>query len=319
MPIWRQVTITICIAGVLAFGLGAGCSDHAASSPVLPTAISFDATRAWGDLQHQLDFGYRIPGTDAHRATRDWLVSELSKSSTKVTLQPFTQHLGGKDITMWNIIAVIPGTGTTPRDSVLLCAHWDSRPTADMDPVEANRKKPIAGANDGASGVAVLLEIARQVKAQPIARDVVITLFDGEDYGPGIDNMLLGSKYFAKHLPEPQPSWGILLDMIGDADLAIYREPSSEYYAKRVNDRIFRAARDQGYLRSAGKSGFVDARGKFSIIDDHTPLNEAGIPVADLIDFDYPSWHTLGDTADKCDANSLKVVGKVVLAAISLY
>jgi hypothetical protein len=322
MAKWRQAGVMLTLFASLVFVLGAGCVRSAAGTPSA-AQIAFDEGRAWRDLQAQVDIGFRVPGTEAHRKTRDWLVEQLNPSAKSVTLQPFTHKLGGRDVQMWNIIAEFPGTGPAPREQVLLAAHWDTRPTADHDPDPAKRLQPIAGANDGASGVAVLLEIARQLKARPSARDVTIVLFDGEDYGSypnmetNLDYMLLGSQYYADHLPEKKPDWGILLDMVGDADLAIHREPHSEEYAKAVNDRVFAAAKEMGYLRAGGQPGFVDALGPDPIIDDHIALNKAGVPMIDLIDFDYPYWHTTHDTPDKCSAESLKVVGRVVLLAVS--
>ena len=330
MSKWRQARVMLTAFSMIIVIWSAGCSRPAASTPPEPTvevkseqsavgaspAPSFDAERAWKDLQAQVDFGYRVPGTKTHSATRDWLVKQLTPPAKSVTLQPFTHTLGGRDITMWNIIADIPGAGPAPREQVVLAAHWDTRPTADHDPDPAKRKQPIAGADDGASGVAILLEIARQLKAHPIKRDVQIVLFDGEDYGPGIEDMLLGSQYYADHLPKTKPSWGILLDMVGDADLDIYREPNSERTAKTVNDRVFIAAKALGYLWTKKQPGFMDELYQYPIIDDHIALNKAGVPMADLIDFDYPYWHTTGDTPEHCSAESLKIVGRTVLLAI---
>ncbi|MHB0938633.1 MAG: M28 family peptidase [Armatimonadota bacterium] len=313
MTKWRPARALLTVFASMAFLLTAGCTRGPA----------FDETRAWRDLQAQVDFGYRVPGTKAHLATRDWLVEQLTPLAAKVTLQPFSHKLGGREVKMWNIIADFPGTGKAPREQVLLAAHWDTRPTADYDAVPARRTQPIAGANDGASGVAVLLEIARQLKARPIARDVQIVLFDGEDYGSypnmntNLDYMLLGSQYYADHLPAKKPSWGILLDMVGDANLDIFREPNSENLAKAVNDRVFAAAATLGYLKTEEQPGFVDSLYKHEIIDDHIPINKAGVPMADLIDFNYIYWHTSYDTPERCSAESLKMVGETVLLAIS--
>lgn len=319
MAMWRHLWAGVLLAGLMVFGIGAGCSGGTSGANAAPPpAIPFDETRAWADLKKQVDFGPRVPGTPAHLATRDWLVTQLKASTDTVDLQPFSAVLGGKTVSMWNIVADFTGTGAAPRQRVLLCAHWDTRPIADRDPDPAKRATPIDGADDGASGVAVLLEIARQLKVKPIERDVQIVLFDGEDYGPNIDNMLLGSKYYAKHLPTPKPAWGILLDMIGDKDLDIYREPNSDIAAKAVNDRVFTAATRLGLLRAGVTPGFVNAPYKYAIEDDHTALNANGVPTADLIDFDYPPWHTTADTVDKCSADSLKIVGKAVLYAVQL-
>lgn len=320
MTKWRQAALLFTVVGLVVFVLGAGCSGSGAKTnpnpdpdPVIHT--DFDADRAWADLTHQVDLGFRVPGTPAHQACRDWLQAQLTPLADTVTLQPFSAVLGGKTTSMWNIIAEFPGTGDH-RELVLLCAHWDTRPTADKDPDPAKRTTPITGANDGASGVAVLLELVRQLKAHPIERDVVIVLFDGEDYGPKVDKMLLGSKYYAAHLPARAPNWGVLLDMIGDKDLHITREQNSERYAGWVNDRIFSAAAREGTIAMGDGTGFENKISPYAIEDDHTALNNKGIPVVDLIDFDYPAWHTTADTADQCSPVSLALVGKTLLRAI---
>ena len=316
MAKWYLFWVVVFVAGVLAIVYLPRQSSDAASSAI--TVPDFDQAHAWKDLVYQVDAGYRIPGTETHRKVRDWLVKELSASAGMVITQPFTHYLGGKDVPMWNVIANIPGTGKSPREQVLLAAHWDSRPIADYDPIEANRKLPIPGADDGASGVAVLLEVARQLKAHPVSRDVVIVMFDGEDYGPKVDNMLLGAKYYAAHLTGAKPNWGVLLDMIGQKDLTIYREPNSDQYAKSVNDRIQRASRELGFKGSANTPGFIDQPYKYPIDDDHMPLNRAGVPTVDLIDFDYPAWHTRNDNPDQCSPDSLAMIGKTILYALQL-
>ena len=316
MSNWRALGVLVVVLAFCAFVLGASCLPSASTAAPVPVA-EFDQQHAWRDLVAQVKFGYRIPGTPVQRQTRDWLVAQLKPVAATVRLQPFSHHRAHEpEVPMWNIIADFPGTGAAPREQVLLCAHWDSRPFADHDPDPAKRNTPIDGADDGASGVAVLLEIARQLKAHPIARDVQIVLFDGEDYGPGLEDMLLGSKYYAAHLPTPKANWGILLDMIGNADLSIPREPNSEEQAKAVNDRVWHAAAALGYMRGGGLTGFVDSIFPYSVVDDHTALNKAGLPTVDLIDFSYKPWHTTGDTVDKCSAESLKIVGRTVLYAM---
>ena len=281
---------------------------------VIPT---FDKVHAFNDLKQQVAFGYRVPGTPDHEKTGKWLMAQLAPYASAVSTQPFSKVIRGKTIPMYNIIATIPGTGTAPRERVLLCAHWDTRPIADHDPDPAKYHTPISGADDGASGVAVLLEIARQLKAHPIARDVSLVLFDGEDYGPNDDNMMLGAKYYAANLPADKPTWGILLDMIGYSELNIPREAYSEMHAKDINDRIWGAAHTLALMRAGDSPGFSEKTSEYEVIDDHTPLIDAGLPVVDLIDMDYPYWHTVADTVDKCSADSLRAVGLVVLYAIA--
>jgi Zn-dependent M28 family amino/carboxypeptidase len=208
---------------------------------------------------------------------------------------------------MYNIFAIF---NENANKRIMLCAHWDTRPTADEELDPANRKKPILGANDGASGVAVLLELARQFKVKRPQVGIIIALWDGEDYGPDINNMLMGSRYFAKNMGKLRPTYGILLDMVGDKDLQIYKEANSVYAAPELVERVWRKAGELGYRKY-----FPDSV-KYTIIDDHVPLIEAGVPFIDLIDFDYPYWHTLQDTVDKCSPDSLRIVGEVVAAVV---
>ncbi len=321
MTFGHRFSLLAGMLGLCVVSLGAGCSGHAAAllatvyTPASPPV--FDQVQAFNDLKQQVAFGFRIPGTPEHETTRDWLVAQLKPLTASVSLQHFSKQIGAKTLPMDNVIADIPGVGPTPRERVLLCAHWDSRPIADHDPNVAKRHTPIPGADDGASGVAVLLEIARQLKAHPIARDVTLVLFDGEDYGPLDDNMMLGSKYYAANLPQAKPAWGILLDMIGNTDLKIPREAYSEEHAPAVNDRVWAAAHALALMHSETLPGFVDTTNRYIVTDDHTPLNEAGLPVADLIDMDYPAWHTVHDTVDKCSPESLRIVGLTVLYAIT--
>jgi len=283
--------------------LGWGC----ASSVVQAERPAFDAQRAFADLQKQVSFGPRVPGTKGHLQCRDWLMAELEKYADRVELQTFTRMVNGKSLRMYNIFAIF---NENANKRIMLCAHWDTRPTADEELDPANRKKPILGANDGASGVAVLLELARQFKVKRPQVGIIIALWDGEDYGPDINNMLMGSRYFAKNMGKLRPTYGILLDMVGDKDLQIYKEANSVYAAPELVERVWRKAGELGYRKY-----FPDSV-KYTIIDDHVPLIEAGVPFIVLIDFDYPYWHTLQDTVDKCSPDSLRIVGEVVAAVV---
>lgn len=264
---------------------------------------------AWSHLTKQCRFGPRTPGTAGHKSCRDWLVEELKKSCGEVKLQPFDHKyaLTGQKMPMWNIVASQNWDKAKVR--VVLFAHWDTRPSADQERDPANRRKPIMGANDGASGVAVLLELARVLKtgAHPDL-GIQYVLTDGEDVGPELEEMFLGAKVYAELMPSPKPNYGILLDMIGDADLSIPKEPNSMRFAPTlVND----------FYAFAGKiklgSTFPNIIGP-TIEDDHIPINQAGLPTMDLIDFTYEPWHTLHDTPDKCSPNSLGKVGKMLQA-----
>jgi glutaminyl-peptide cyclotransferase len=289
---------------LLAFSL---CVLAASARPAVP---DFDEDHAFFLLEAQCAFGPRNPGSEGHRQCREFLWRELSYWTDTVFVQSFTHHSQGRreTIELTNIIGRIK---SAERDRILLCAHWDTRPVADHDPTPENRNTPILGANDGASGVAVLLEIARQCALSPPNIGLDIVLFDGEDYGfdASPDEWLIGSKYFARDIPRPFPRYGILLDLIGDRDLEIPVEQASYYYAPGIVEKTWNAARDLNI------STFRHEIGR-SVYDDHIPLNEAGLPTIDIVDFDYTYWHTLRDTPAECSPKSLDDVGRVVLHII---
>jgi hypothetical protein len=281
-------------------------------------AKAFDGRRAFAHLQAQCDFGPRVPGTKPHEQARDYLKRELARWADRVEEQHFTAELGGRSVEMTNLFAFIspaecvsnPQAGVCPAPKwVIVCAHWDTRPTADREKNPALRARPIPGANDGASGTAVVLELARVLAEQRPHNGVILVLFDGEDYGPAAEQMLLGSGYFAKNYRGPRPDWGVLVDMVGDRDLEIPVEGYSWKHAPEVVERIWRAA------ESVGSRAFM-RRNAPPIADDHLPLLKAGIPCIAVIDFDYPYWHTLADTPDKCSPQSLQAVGDVLVAAL---
>lgn len=274
---------------------------------------TFDSNNAFEILKKQCEFGPRPPGSEAHIKTRDYLSTELKKYTDAVSLQPFTSEVDTvgnpqQRITlhMNNIIAEF---GSRHSETLLLSAHWDTRPCADKEPDKEVQLNPILGANDGASGVAVLLEIARILKLKPPPRRIVIVLFDGEDYGKSTDQMFLGSRYFAKNMGKWKPDYGILLDMIGDKDLEIPIEQYSWVANREYTDSIWKRAIELGLAPFQRRIGPA-------IMDDHVPLIEVGIPMVNIIDFDYPYWHTLEDTVDKCSPKSLEIVGTLVLNII---
>lgn len=269
--------------------------------------VQFDSSKAWDHLLKQCAFGPRTPGTEAHKKTRDWILETMKASCENVRLQPFTYEwkAGRRKMEMWNVIGEQNWKDAKTR--VLLLAHWDTRPTADQETDPEQAAKPILGANDGASGVAVLLELMRATKGRlPEGLGVMYLMVDGEDLGPELDEMFLGAKHFAKNLPNPKPDYGILLDMIGDKNLRIPMEPNSLDAARPLLQAFYRNAATVG-LRET----FPQTYGPV-IMDDHLPLIDAGIKTIDLIDFDYPHWHTLADTPDKCSAESLGKVGKAL-------
>ncbi len=251
----------------------------------------FDGERAYEDVLTQLAFGPRVPGSDAHTQTVEWIQAELEKAGWQTSLQEVTY--AGHPVR--NVI----GTRGTEGPSILIGAHFDSRQVADQDPDLNSRTQPVDGANDGASGVAVLLELARSLPID-LRKQITLVFFDMEDQGnlPGSD-WILGSSAYAESL-QTLPEKVVIVDMIGDANLNIHYERNSD---ADLMTEIWSVAAELGYSEQ-----FISEY-KHSIYDDHFPFIKRGIPSADLIDFDYPYWHTTGDTADKVSAGSLRVVG----------
>jgi Zn-dependent M28 family amino/carboxypeptidase len=284
-----------------AAALYSGCSQ--------PEEPVFDGESAFRFLTDQCDMGPRYPGSREHRRLRKYLVERLREFGANVSAQSFEAVLTtGDTLHLANIIANY-NTGSDRR--ILLGAHYDTRPYADRDPDPANREKPILGANDGASGVAVLLEIARLLDGSEPPVGVDLVFFDGEDYGrEGVQqDYILGSSYFASQMSGYNPEAVIIVDMIGEKDVRIDKERFSAEYSGQLLEKIFSIA------DSLGVEQFRDEKGSY-ILDDHIPFIKRGIPAVDLIDFDYPWWHTLEDTPDKCSAASLDAVGRVLIRYI---
>jgi len=275
-----------------------------AETPAFNASVSYDL------LKRQCDFGPRNPGSFGHQKCLEWMVAYFRSLGLIPIEQKFDiiDPRSGVKLHLTNIIVPI-GLGETPP--VMLCAHWDTRSVADRDRDPKLRDQPISGANDGASGVAVLMEIARVLVADPPSRPVLIALWDGEDIGRENhpDEYAAGSRYWARHqTPEP-PAEAILLDMVGDSDLRFPVEWFSERYSPALRSDIWQIA------EQIGVSAFTDEQGP-AVEDDHVPLIRAGIPSIDIIDFDYPYWHTQQDTPDKCSPESLGQTGRVLLAYI---
>jgi Zn-dependent M28 family amino/carboxypeptidase len=260
-----------------------------------PDPVRFDGQRAYADVQTQVAFGARIPGSEGHAKVQEWMREELESAGWQVEVQE-SEALGHP---IQNIVA--KRGDASPQ--IILGAHYDTRMFADNDPDPANHSLPVPGANDGASGVAVLLELARVLPDDTVP--VWLVFFDAEDNGriPGWD-WILGSREFVRNNPL-QPQAVVIVDMIGDADLNIYKERNSD---PDLTGEIWAVANSLGY-----GSVFIPEY-KFSVLDDHTPFLEAGIPAVDIIDFDYPYWHTVQDTPDKVSAESLQAVGETVQA-----
>ena len=260
---------------------------------LIKNPIPFNEKRAFADLQYQVSLGPRTPGSKAHETTVSWLVASLQKSGWDV----FVQELVWDNHPIKNVIAK---RGEGPI--VLLGAHYDSRMMADHDPNQELAILPVPGANDGASGVAVLLELAR-ILPNNLNNQIWLVFFDAEDQGnlPGWD-WILGSRAFVANM-DVVPESVVIVDMVGDKDLSFVKERQSDIL---LTNEIWESAHNLGYQQI-----FKDT-GTLSILDDHIPFIEAGIPATDIIDFTYPSWHTSGDSVDKTSPESLGIVGRTL-------
>ncbi len=289
----------------------------AACSGGAPTSREFDGATAFTYLERQVAFGYRIPGTAGHDATAAWLDSLLRQRADTLVVQSWT-HLTarGDSLPLRNFIARFNLKAT---ERVLFMAHWDTRPVSD-NPSYKGPRTPVPGANDGASGAAVLLGMADALKKLPPKVGVDLLFEDGEDYGifeKEKDDVLIGARYYAHNLPPgPKPLYAVLFDMVGDKDLRLYPEGQSLLAAPEVVDLVWTLAREIGH-----GDVFIDspATGPY-LIDDHVELQKVGIRAIDVVDFNYgPAnayWHTPVDTLDKVSAQSLQVVGDVGMGLI---
>ena len=280
------------------------------------TRKAFDGNGAWELTRQQCDFGPRVPATPAHAKCADWLTESLKASCDTVIVQTGTVQTAteGK-LGIKNIIGII---NPDASQRLLLLAHWDTRPWADNDPDPANHSKPVMGANDGASGVGVLLQLARQLKADGTTLGVDIVLVDAEDMGENDneESWGLGTQFWAQHphIGGYKPIFGILLDMVGASDATFTREYYSMLNAGGFVDLVWKCA--------AG-SHFINAQGG-AVTDDHIFVNRAGIPCIDIIDMRSnsdtgfsPVWHTVNDTMDGIDAATLAEVGQTLLNVIA--
>ncbi|MDR1259044.1 MAG: M28 family peptidase [Tannerellaceae bacterium] len=286
----------------------------------------FNADSAYMYIENQVAFGPRVPNSPAHKACGDYLISELKRFGAEVYVQETTlTAYNGDRLQARNIIASYDISN--PR-RVLLFAHWDSRPYADNDADPDTRRTPIDGADDGASGVGVLLEIARQLNAQtPAGIDIIF--FDAEDYGPpSFENRsytpdtwwCLGSQFWARnpHTPNYRAAYGILLDMVGAKDATFYKEETSVKRASSIIDKVWGEARNLGF----GKY-FLNAKGGY-ITDDHQyVIAGRNIPCIDIINYNNDNirgfgdyWHTHDDTLDNISRETLKAVGQTVMGVI---
>jgi Zn-dependent M28 family amino/carboxypeptidase len=292
----------------------------------------FNADSAYTFVAQQVEFGYRIPNSEAHNKCAQFLVGKLESQGAKVFIQEAVVTAYNKE--RLNIKNIIGSYNPDSKRRILLFAHWDSRPYADHDDSEANHKKPIYGADDGASGVGVLLEIARQISENQINTGIDIVFFDAEDYGTpeyirdySHDTWCLGSQFWAKktHIANYKANFGILLDMVGAKGASFYKEYTSVRYASQYVELVWNTAKNLGY----GKY-FINAQGG-NVIDDHKYVLEGQrIPCIDIINYapsdpdNHPNgfaahWHTVDDNMDIIDKGTLKAVGQTVLDVIYKY
>lgn len=266
----------------------------------IPTSrFMFNENRAFEHLETQLTFGPRTPDSEGIVLLRKYIIGQLTQANCQIEVQEFSKY--GDDYQ--NIICK---KGSRNEPFILIGAHYDTREYADRDPDKNNRTQPVPGANDGASGVAVLLELLTVVD-EKVPGKIWFVFFDGEDNGDikGKD-WILGSRYLAEHLNNvgELPHAVLILDMIGDNDLNIYYEKNSDI---NIMHDLWSSADELGY-----SDQFIDEY-RYSIVDDHLPFIQLGVPAVDIIDFDYPYWHTTQDTIDKVSIESLNTVGEVVL------
>jgi hypothetical protein len=307
----------------------ASCNNKKASQPTeseQPVDVAFNADSAYWFCEQQCAFGPRTMNSEAHDLCEEWIARQFEAYGMKVVRQKAA--LNGYDGTTLHSTNIIASYRPEKRDRILLCAHWDSRPWADNDPDEANWHTPVLAANDGASGVGVMLEIARLLQPSALNPELGIDFicFDAEDWGTpqwsdrrdGSDTWALGAQYWAAnpHCEGFGVRYGILLDMVGGQGATFYRELTSRRYADDVVARVWRAAAVAGY------GSYFPRKDGGMITDDHVPVNQtAGIPCIDIVPY-YPdceassfgpTWHTVNDDMAHLDRNTLKAVGQTLV------
>ena len=299
---------------------------------VNPVGPSFNADSAYAFTKAQCDFGPRDMNSRGHDLCGEWIVSKFKEYGCKVTTQ--TATLAGYDGTKLRSRNIMASINTEATTRILLCAHWDSRPWADNDPDSANWRKPILAANDAASGVAVMLELARIIRKSKDEKafnkqlGIDFVCFDAEDWGTpqwadvadNADSWALGAQYWSKNLPQGyEARYGILLDMVGGVGAKFYREGMSMQYAPEIVKKVWRAAREVGF------GSYFPKEDGGMITDDHVPVNQfAKIPTIDIIPYYAdcqqssfgPTWHTLADNMENIDKNTLKAVGQTLVQVI---
>ncbi|MEI7897283.1 MAG: M28 family peptidase [bacterium] len=327
----RYTTILITALAIMTVSCNQPAKQPAARQDSIPagpkvSVPDFNADSAYESCRIQLAFGPRVPNTTAHDKCAAYLIGKMKSFTDHVTVQKGQLYAyNNTSLKFQNIIA---SWKPETNNRILLCAHWDSRPYADHDPDKNNWRKPVDAANDGASGVGVLIEVARQLSMANPSIGIDLILFDAEDYGPPQDQTTAnsdqywgqGAQYWANnpHKTDYFAKYGILLDMVGAKNATFLMEGISMQYAADIVKAVWATGSRIGY-----SSYFLSEKGGF-ITDDHVPINTIrNIPTIDLIHLDknsetgfYPYWHTTGDTFDKLDKTTLKVVGQTLLTVI---
>lgn len=331
-----KIILTLLAATIIILCTAASCKNgkkNQTTTDSKPTVQAvntpdFSADSAFAFCEAQCAFGPRTMNSKAHDDCERWIISQFEKYGCEVTTQKVV--LRGYDATPLQSTNIIASAGTDKKRRILICAHWDSRPWADNDPDSTNWKKPVLAANDGASGVAVMLETARLLQNDTTVKvGVDFVCFDAEDWGIpqwiGLsreDSWALGAQYWAsnyKRTEGKETLYGILLDMVGGEEAVFYQELNSKKYAPAIVNKVWAAARAAGY------SNYFPTQHGGMITDDHVPVNQkAGIPTIDIIPF-YPDceqgsfgpvWHTVHDDMNHIDRNTLKAVGQTILQVV---
>lgn len=319
---WRVGGLAVLVLLVAGLGLAAAFRGQRPEArtkmddpPAALTPSPINGPRAFGYLKQICELGPRPAGSEANTKQRQFVAEHFRKLGAVVKEQPFNARdpLSGEPVKMVNLI----GSWFPDRkERILITAHYDTRPHPDREPDPRRRNDPFLGANDGASGVALMMEIAHHLKELPTEWGVDLVLLDGEELVyDRVGEYFLGSKVFARAYRSARRSgkqkWsyagGILLDMVGGKSLDLPREPYSQQFAGRLLGEVWEVA------HQLGEKAFRDAPGQ-AVLDDHLALNDGGIPTIDIIDFSYPQWHTASDTPEHCDPASLESVGRVITA-----
>lgn len=300
-------------------------SENTVSSDTIET-VEFNGDSAYRYVKEQVSFGARVPNTVSHKKAGDYLVSELRRLGANVIEQDMS--LKAYDSTVLDTRNIIGEFNGDKEKRILFLAHWDSRPWADNDPDKSKHKEPVMGANDGASGVGVLLELARVMSLHNPGIGVDIIFVDAEDWGDSSgtynseNTWALGTQYWTEnmHRENYNPMFGVLLDMVGTANARFYKEYFSMNYAPQITNIVWDIAGKSGY-----SSYFINKPG-MAVTDDHIFVNKAGIPCIDIIDHNggnsigfFPGWHTTYDTMDNISVETLKAVGQTITNLVYQY